>query len=238
MRKIAITLMALSSLGLSISSLANQIELKSETDKYSYALGMDMGNSLKNQKIDLTPEAFYQGLNASMTGGKTVITAEQAKNILISFEKQLIAKRQAEFAAASNKNKTQGEQFLASNKIKAGVNTLASGLQYKIVKVGSGAKPKASDVVTVDYTGTLIDGTEFDSSYKRGEPTSFRLSQVIPGWTEALQLMPAGSTWEIYVPAKLAYGTQGNPVIGPNSTLVFKIHLISVGDKEKKLTRK
>jgi len=148
---------------------------------------------------------------------------------LTKFQKDVLAKRAEQVAKMSETNKAVGEKFLSENKSKAGVVTLPSGLQYKIIKNGSGQKPAAEDMVTVEYTGHLINGEVFDSTEKTGKPATFKLSQVIPGWTEALQLMPAGSTWEIYVPASLAYGERsvGGP-IGPNETLIFNIHLVSV----------
>ena len=151
------------------------------------------------------------------------------KDTLSKFQKDLMAKHAAQFDKQASENKAKGDAFLLANKAKAGVATLASGLQYKIITPGNGAKPAKEDEVTVEYTGKLIDGTVFDSTDKAGKPATFKVSQVIPGWTEALQLMPAGSTWEIYVPANLAYGARnvGGP-IGPNETLIFNVHLISV----------
>jgi FKBP-type peptidyl-prolyl cis-trans isomerase FklB len=164
-----------------------------------------------------------------MTGGTLLLTEQQMKDVLNKFQKDLMAKRTAEFNKKSEENKTKGDAFLIQNKAKSGVVTLADGLQYKIITTGKGAKPTKEDTVTVEYKGQLINGEVFDSTEKSGKPATFKLSQVIPGWTEALQLMTAGSTWEIYVPANLAYGSRsvGGP-IGPNETLIFNIHLISV----------
>lgn len=164
-----------------------------------------------------------------MSGAQLILTEEQMKDVLSKFQKDLMAKRSAEFNKKAEENKAKGEAFLSANKSKPGIVVLPSGLQYKIIDAGTGAKPGKSDTVTVEYTGTLIDGTVFDSTEKAGKPATFQVSQVIPGWTEALQLMPSGSTWEVYVPADLAYGPRsvGGP-IGPNETLIFKIHLISV----------
>jgi FKBP-type peptidyl-prolyl cis-trans isomerase FklB len=164
-----------------------------------------------------------------MSGGTLLLTEQQMKDVLNKFQKDLMAKRTADFNKKSEENKTKGEAFLAQNKAKPGVVTLPDGLQYKIITPGTGAKPTKEDTVTVEYKGQLIGGEVFDSTDKSGKPATFKLSQVIPGWTEALQLMPAGSTWEIYVPANLAYGSRsvGGP-IGPNETLIFNIHLISV----------
>ncbi|KTC88618.1 FKBP-type peptidyl-prolyl cis-trans isomerase [Fluoribacter dumoffii] len=203
--------------------------LVTDKDKLSYSIGADLGKNFKNQGIDINPEALAKGMQDGMSGAQLILTEQQMKDVLNKFQKDLMAKRSAEFNKKAEENKAKGEAFLSSNKSKSGVVVLPSGLQYKVIEAGSGAKPGKSDTVTVEYTGTLIDGTVFDSTEKAGKPATFQVSQVIPGWTEALQLMPAGSTWEIYVPSNLAYGPRsvGGP-IGPNETLIFKIHLISV----------
>ena len=203
--------------------------LKTDLDKLSYIIGSDLGKNFKKQGIDVNPEVMAQGIKDGMAGGTLLLTEQQMKDVLTKFQKDLMAKRTAEFNKKSEENKTKGEAFLSQNKSKPGVVTLADGLQYKIIKSATGAKPTKEDTVTVEYTGRLIGGEVFDSTEKTGKPATFKLSQVIPGWTEALQLMPAGSTWEIYVPANLAYGSRsvGGP-IGPNEALIFNIHLISV----------
>lgn len=203
--------------------------LATDKDKLSYSIGADLGKNFKTQGIDINPEALAKGMQDGMSGTQLILTEQQMKDVLNKFQKDLMAKRSAEFNKKSDDNKSKGEAFLKENKTKAGVIVLPSGLQYKIIDAGTGAKPGKTDTVTVEYTGHLIDGTVFDSTEKTGKPATFQVSQVIPGWTEALQLMPAGSTWEIYVPANLAYGPRsvGGP-IGPNETLIFKIHLISV----------
>jgi FKBP-type peptidyl-prolyl cis-trans isomerase FklB len=203
--------------------------LNSDLDKLSYSIGADLGKNFKKQGIEINPAAMAKGLQDGMNGSQLILTEDQMKDVLNKFQKDLMAKRNAEFTQKAEANKAKGEAFLSQNKAQEGVVTLPSGLQYKIIENGTGAKPGKEDSVTVDYTGKLIDGQVFDSSEKTGKPATFKVSQVIPGWTEALQLMPAGSTWEIYVPAGLAYGTRsvGGP-IGPNETLIFKIHLISV----------
>ncbi len=203
--------------------------LTTDKDKLSYSIGADLGKNFKTQGIDINPEVLAKGMQDGMSGAQLILTEQQMKDVLNKFQKDLMAKRSAEFNKKSEENKTKGESFLKENKAKPGVVVLPSGLQYKIIETGSGAKPSKSDTVTVEYTGRLIDGTVFDSTEKTGKPATFQVSQVIPGWTEALQLMPAGSTWEIYVPSGLAYGPRsvGGP-IGPNETLIFKIHLISV----------
>ncbi|KTD56592.1 macrophage infectivity potentiator [Legionella santicrucis] len=203
--------------------------LTTDKDKLSYSIGADLGKNFKNQGIDINPEALAKGMQDGMSGAQLILTEEQMKDVLSKFQKDLMAKRSAEFNKKAEENKAKGDAFLSANKSKPGIVVLPSGLQYKIIDAGTGSKPGKSDTVTVEYTGTLIDGTVFDSTEKAGKPATFQVSQVIPGWTEALQLMPSGSTWEVYVPADLAYGSRsvGGP-IGPNETLIFKIHLISV----------
>jgi len=203
--------------------------LSTDTDKLSYSIGADLGKNFKTQGIDINPAALAKGMQDGMGTAPLALTEQQMKDVLNKFQKDLIAKRTSEFNKKADENKTKGEAFLAENKSKPGVVVLPSGLQYKVIEAGTGSKPAKADTVTVEYTGTLINGTVFDSTDKAGKPATFQVSQVIPGWTEALQLMPAGSTWEVYVPASLAYGPRsvGGP-IGPNEALVFKIHLISV----------
>lgn len=206
--------------------------LTSEEDKLSYSIGADLGRNFKQQGISINAAALAKGMQDGMNGSLQ-LTDEQMKEVLTNFQKSLMAKRTQAHQKQAMENKSKGEKFLKENKSKEGVVSLPSGLQYKIVEKGAGAKPSKDDTVTVEYTGTLIDGKVFDSTEKTGKPATFKVSQVIPGWTEALQLMPAGSTWQIYVPANLAYGERsvGGP-IGPNEMLIFKIHLIAV-DKAK-----
>ena len=204
-------------------------QLKTDMDKLSYSIGSDLGKNFKRQGIDVNAMIMAKGIQDGMAGGTLLLTEQQMKDVLSKFQKDLMAKRTAEFNKKSEENKTKGEAFLSQNKAKPGVVVLTDGLQYKIIKAGTGDKPAKEDTVTVEYTGKLISGEVFDSTEKTGKPATFKLSQVIPGWTEALQLMPAGSTWEVYVPANLAYGSRsvGGP-IGPNEALIFNIHLISV----------
>lgn len=219
-------------LGLAMSTAIAADVLVTDKDKLSYSIGADLGKNFKNQGIDVNPEALAKGMQDGMSGSQLILTEQQMKDVLNSFQKELMTKRSAEFNKKADENKAKGDAFLTGNKAKTGVTVLPSGLQYKVIEAGTGAKPSKTDTVTVDYTGTLIDGTVFDSTQKTGKPATFQVSQVIPGWTEALQLMPAGSTWEVYVPSDLAYGPRsvGGP-IGPNETLIFKIHLISVNKK-------
>lgn len=208
---------------------ADDASLSTDTDKLSYSIGADLGKNFKTQGIEINPTALAKGMQDGMGAGPLALTEQEMKDVLGKFQKDLMAKRTAEFNKKADENKTKGEAFLAENKSKPGVVVLPSGLQYKIIQAGTGTKPGKTDTVTVEYTGTLVNGTVFDSTDKAGKPATFQVSQVIPGWTEALQLMPAGSTWEIYVPSNLAYGPRsvGGP-IGPNEALVFKVHLISV----------
>jgi FKBP-type peptidyl-prolyl cis-trans isomerase FklB len=227
-----IKLIAAAVLGLAMSSAMAATDgapLVTDTDKLSYSIGADLGKNFKTQGIDINPAALAKGMQDGIGTAPLALTEQQMKDVLGNFQKDLMTKRTAEFNKKSEENKTKGETYLAENKSKPGVVVLPSGLQYKVINAGTGTKPSKSDTVTVEYTGTLINGTVFDSTEKTGKPATFQVSQVIPGWTEALQLMPAGSTWEIYVPTTLAYGTRsvGGP-IGPNEALIFKIHLISV----------
>ncbi len=200
-----------------------------DKEKVSYGIGVDLGQNFKAQGIEIEPAMLERGLKDAMTGSKMLYTQQELASSLIEFQKQLIAKRQAEFASLSAKNLQQSDAFLQANKTKPGVTTIASGLQYKVITAGSGNSPTEKDTVTVDYVGSLPNGQVFDSSYKRGKPVTFPVTEVIPGWTQALQLMKPGATYEVFVPANLGYGERGlPPVIGPNQALVFKIHLIAI----------
>ncbi len=208
----------------------------SDNDRISYTLGADMGRNLKEQKLTMNPQLFARGITDGLAGGPFVLTDAQMKQAIDDFKKVLYAKqaesRQQAVAtekAMAVKNAKDGTAFLAANKTKQGVQTMSDGLQYRSLTTGTGAIPAANDTVTVDYEGRLIDGTVFDSSYKQGQPVSFKVAEVIPGWQEALTHMKVGDVWEIYVPSQLAYGAQGvGGPIGPNQTLIFKIHLIDV----------
>lgn len=197
-------------------------------DKNSYSIGFDIGSSLKKTGIELNDSMLAKGIADAVSGAKPALSEEEIQKTLMSLQTEMRNKAMEKQKAAGDENKKSGEAFLAANKGKDGVKTTASGLQYKILTEGKGAKPKASDTVKVNYRGTLVDGTEFDSSYKRGEPITFPVNGVIPGWTEALQLMPVGSKWQLFIPANLAYGEQGPPGIGPNSTLIFDVELLGI----------
>jgi len=210
--------------------------LKAPREKLSYALGMDLGNQLRKQSVDVDPATFAKGLSDALSGGKTLLTEEEARGLIAELQKDLKAKQAAAQAEKmkelSEKNKKEGEAFLDANKKKEGVVTLPSGLQYRILKAGEGKKPTIDDTVVCQYRGTLVDGTEFDSSYKRNQPATFPVKGVIKGWTEALQLMPAGSKWELVIPPDLAYGERGaGNVIGPGATLIFEVELVSIQGK-------
>lgn len=208
--------------------------LITQKDKFSYALGMNLGTTLHRQSVPVDPNILARGLRDALAGGKTQLTEDQAKAALMEVQSEMRKKQQEEMQQAGANNKKEGEAFLAANKSKEGIVTLPSGLQYKILTQGTGPKPTAADSVVCNYRGTLLDGTEFDSSYKRGEPATFPVSGVIKGWTEALQLMPVGSKWQLFIPSELAYGERApGPEIGPDSTLVFEVELLKIQDKNE-----
>lgn len=207
----------------------DKIDTKDNKSKAGYSIGVDIGSNLKRQGIDVNPAALGQGIKDAMTGAKTQMSESEMRETIEAFRKDMIAKQIEKAKTDGEKNKKEGEAFLAENGKKQGVKTLPDGLQYKVIKEGSGKSPRAGDTVTVNYRGTLINGKEFDSSYKRGEPATFPVKGVIPGWTEALQLMKTGSKWELFIPSSLAYGERGaGQDIGPNSTLIFEVELISI----------
>ncbi len=210
------------------------LTLKTDKDKFSYALGMKMGANFKKQDVSVDPAILERGLKDALAGGTTLLTDEQAQDALMQVQNQVRQKQQEKMQAAAAENKKQGEDFLAGNKGKEGVVTLPSGLEYKILTQGTGPKPTASDTVECNYRGTLIDGKEFDSSAKHGGPATFPVSGVIKGWTEALQLMPVGSKWQLFIPPDLAYGSRGaGPEIGPDSTLIFEVELVNIKPPQK-----
>lgn len=216
-------------IGLTTTAQATVSSLPTEQDKFSYSIGVDLGKHFKQLGIELNPEIFTQGLNDGRQGSKLLLTDEEMKTVLTNFQKTMMTKRAAEFNAKMDNNKKQGETFLNDNKGKPEVVQLPSGLQYKIITKGAGPKPTANDTVSVTYKGHTIDGKVFDQSEDVSKPATFKVSDVIPGWKEALQLMPVGSTWELYVPANLAYGARSvGESIGPNETLIFTVHLISI----------
>jgi FKBP-type peptidyl-prolyl cis-trans isomerase FklB len=208
------------------------LALTTQKDKFSYALGMNLGASFKKQSVPVDPNILVRGIKDALAGGKTALTEEQARATLMEVQTEVRKKQQEEMQAAGEASKKEGAAFLDANKSKDGVVTLPSGLQYKILTQGTGPKPTATDSVVCNYRGTLLNGTEFDSSYKRGEPATFPVNGVIKGWTEALQLMPVGSKWQLFIPSDLAYGERSPaPEIGPNSTLIFEVELLSIQNK-------
>lgn len=210
------------------------LTLKTQKEKASYALGMSIGTGMHRQGIPVDPALVSRGLRDAMAGGKTLLTEDEMKAALQQLQMDVRKQQEAKAHAEGETNRKAGDAFLAANKAKEGVTTLPDGLQYKVVKEGSGPKPTANDTVTVNYRGTLIDGKEFDSSYKRGQPASFPVGGVIKGWTEALQLMPVGSKWQLVIPPDLAYGDHPpSPEIGAGDTLVFEVELLSIGEAKK-----
>jgi FKBP-type peptidyl-prolyl cis-trans isomerase len=206
--------------------------LETPKDKLSYSIGMNIGKSLKRDNVEVDPDLLLRGVKDVLGGGTPLMTDEEAQSTLNELQADLRKKQEQEVQQLAETNKKEGEAFLAANKTKAGVVALPSGLQYKILQEGTGPKPTAADTVTVNYRGTLVNGTEFDSSYKRGQPSSFQVAGIIKGWTEALQLMSVGSKWQLFIPADLAYGPRSaGPAIGPNSTLVFEVELLSIQPK-------
>lgn len=225
--KIALALMATT---LFTTALAAEpaLDLKDPRQRASYGIGVDIGNNMKRQKLDLDPKALAAGL-ADAFAGKPALTADEIRATLAEFQEKEQAKAQERAKTAGAENAKIGAEFLAANAKQAGVKTTASGLQYKTLKSGTGKTPKPADTVKVHYTGKLIDGTVFDSSVERNEPAEFGVGQVIPGWTEVLQLMKEGDKFQVFIPSKLAYGERGaGPDIGPNSTLIFEVELLEV----------
>jgi len=208
------------------------LTLKTEKDKFSYALGMNIGNGMHRQGVEVDPNILVRGMKDALAGRKPLMTEEEARTVVMQMQNQVRQKQQEKAQQAGAANKKQGGEFLAANKTKDGVVTLPSGLQYKILTEGTGLKPASTDSVVCNYRGTLIDGKEFDSSYKRGQPATFPVNGVIKGWTEALQLMPVGSKWQLFIPADLAYGERGAGAdIGPDATLIFEVELLSIEKK-------
>jgi FKBP-type peptidyl-prolyl cis-trans isomerase len=205
--------------------------LTTQKDKASYAIGVNIGRSMQRDSVDIDLNIFLRGVKDAMAGGKMLLTDDEAKAALTALQADLRKKQEEKMQQMGDANKKAGDAYLAANKTKEGVVVLPSGLQYKILTLGTGPKPAATDTVICNYKGTLIDNTEFDSSYKRGQPATFPVTGVIKGWTEALQLMPVGSKWQLFIPPELAYGPRGQGPIGPNSTLIFEVELISIKQK-------
>jgi FKBP-type peptidyl-prolyl cis-trans isomerase FklB len=211
---------------------AKRPDLKDERDKVSYSIGLDIGNTFKNQKMDINTDVLLMGLRDAQSGAKPLLTDDQVKETMNNYAKSMREKQATEMKEAGKKNQEIGDKFLAENKKKEGVKTTQSGLQYRVLQEGKGDHPTLQDTVEVHYRGTLIDGKEFDSSYERGQPATFPLAGVIPGWTEALQLMRPGAKFQLAIPPHLAYGDRGAGAdIGPGSTLLFDVELLSIKPK-------
>jgi FKBP-type peptidyl-prolyl cis-trans isomerase len=225
-------LVAVLAVGLFFSAVnsyaAEELTLKTPKEKMSYIIGVQLGNDMKKQSIDVDPAIVAKGLQDLLLGNKLLISDQEAKDFVAAYQKEKAAKFAEERKKLGENNKEEGATFLAENKQKEGVKTLPSGLQYKVLKEGTGRTPKVTDTVVVQYKGTLVNGTEFASSYRTNKPATFPVNGIMRGWTEALQLMKEGSTWQIFIPPELAYGEQGAGPIGPNATLIFKIELIAV----------
>jgi FKBP-type peptidyl-prolyl cis-trans isomerase len=209
------------------------LTLTTQKDKASYAIGLNIGKSMRKDSVDVDPSILLRGMKDGLADAKPLLTDEEAKAAMTALQADLRAKHDAKVEEEAQANKKAGDAFLAENKTKDGVVTLPSGLQYKVLVAGTGPKPTATDTVVCNYKGALIDNTEFDSSYKRGQPATLPVSGIIKGWTEALELMPVGSKWQLFVPPDLAYGPRGGAggAIGPNATLVFEVELMSIQPK-------
>lgn len=222
---------------------AAPLTLNTDKDKQSYAIGINVGKglsqNLKQSGVDIDPAILVRGIKDVLAGDKQSLTDQEAQDTLKALQADLRQKQEemrkaqeAKMQQLGEANKKEGDEFLVANKTKEGVTTLPDGLQYKVLQEGTGPKPAAADAVTVNYRGTLVNGTEFDSSYKRGQPATFNVTGIIKGWTEALELMAVGSKWQLFIPSDLAYGPSGRPpVIGPNSALVFEVELVSIQPK-------
>jgi FKBP-type peptidyl-prolyl cis-trans isomerase len=217
--------MAAVSVSANVSAAA---ELNTEAQKLGYIIGMDIGESLKQQGSEIDLDALFDAVRTTYEGQPPALTPEEAATIREAFIAKRRSEAEAEMGAAAAKNAAEGDAFLLANRAKEGVIVTDSGLQYSVVDMGTGPKPAATDKVRVHYRGTLLNGEEFDSSYARGEPISFELNKVIPGWTEGVQLMPVGSKFMFYIPSDLAYGPAGGGPIGPNSTLIFQVELLAI----------
>ena len=226
--KYALTVILSISFMFNVCFAAEKGELKDQKDKESYSLGYQFGQSLKAQRLDINLEVYASGIQDALGGKNPSLSQEEMQKTVSELQQRMVAARQKEVKEISAKNLAASMAFLEENKKKEGIMTLPSGLQYKVLAEGSGKTPKAADNVTVNYKGTLINGAEFDSSYKRGTPTTFQVNKVVKGWTEALQLMKEGSKWQLFIPPELGYGDRGAGPVPPNSALIFEVELISV----------
>lgn len=228
MKRIGMAVVALGLLA-SVASAQDQTVLKTQRDKLSYAIGLEMGQGVKDQGFDVDPELLARGIKDAIAGGKNLLTDEEFHKIIADVQETMKQKQMQVMEEEAENNKKLGEAFLAENTKKEGVVTLPSGLQYKIITAGQGKKPAETDTVLCNYKGTFIDGTEFDSSAQAGKPVAFDLKGILPGFKEALLLMPVGSKWQLFIPSDLAYGEHGaGNVIGPNTALIFEVELVSI----------
>jgi len=207
----------------------SSVDLESFEGKSSYAVGVDIGTNLERTGVELELSGVLSGISDVLEGREPLLTVEEIREVLQELSTRMQTAQQQQVEEATERNITEGQEYLAQNGQREGVVTTASGLQYEVLTQGTGPRPSATDQVSVNYRGTLVDGTEFDSSYERGEPVTFPINQVIAGWTEALQLMPVGSKYQFVIPSNLAYGERGSgPVIGPNATLIFEVELLGI----------
>jgi FKBP-type peptidyl-prolyl cis-trans isomerase FklB len=212
-----------------VCTAGEETELKTENDRVNYSVGHQIGGDFKRQEVELNPQALVQGIEDALEGSEPLMTTDEMRTTLVDLKKRIMVLQREKAAQATTQNLKAAEDFLAINATKEGVKTLPSGLQYKVMNEGSGTTPGAADKVTVHYRGTLTDGTEFDSSYSRNKPASFGVNRVIPGWTEALQLMQEGDKWQLFIPPKLGYAERGaGSKIPPNSALIFEVELLSI----------
>ncbi len=231
MQHVSLTIIGLT-LFINVCWANDELVLKDDKDRISYSVGYQIGGDLTRQGLEINPEVVMRGIQDALTGTGSAMTPSEMRTTLVDLKKKVMADQKKKMEASAEKNLAEGKAFLAENAKKDGVKTLPSGLQYKVIEAGSGKMPEAGDSVTVHYRGSLIDGSEFDSSYTRGEPATFKSDRVIAGWTEALQLMKEGAKWQLFIPSELAYGQRGaGAKIGPNSTLIFDVELISVQGK-------
>ena len=230
--RIIICIIALSLAGASWA--ADRAPLKDSKDKLSYAVGVDVGRLLKKESVDLNLDVFKEAIKDVLSGSKLVLSDEEMAEIKKAVSRNISEEKEKGKQALAEKNRVEEEKFLAANKVKEGVVCLPSGLQYQVIKAGTGKTPKEDDLVSVHYRVSLIDGTEIESSYGKGEPATFDLDNVIPGWKEGAQLMPTGSKWRFFIPSKLAYGEDGvGEALGPNTLLIFDLELLKIVDKPK-----
>lgn len=228
MKYFLITLLSVALLS-SVCYADEKLDLKDQKDKESYSLGYQFGQNLKSQGVEINLDIYTSGIRDALGGKDSLMSQEEIRATIEELQKRVMAARQKELKEKAEKNLSESKAFLEENRKKEGIKTLPSGLQYKILVEGSGKTPKVTDTVTVHYRGTLINGSEFDSSYKKGQPSTFQVKSVIRGWSEALQLMKGGSRWQLFIPPELAYGeSAGGGQISPNSTLIFEVELISV----------